>query len=159
MNLILGIDPGLYIAGYSVVDTDTWHVQEHGKTDWSYIRNILRSLSITGVALESIVVYIHTRKGGMDIKPITGICEHIGRIKQICDDKDIECKTFTRAQIIEGLTGQPPTRKNRVSKAHMQTVVQEILNLEKVIRPQDANDSVCAILAGYHQDYCYDQGN
>ena len=42
-----------------------------------------------------------------------------------------------------------PKRGFKVTKTDMQGVVQKLLNLPKFIRPQHANDAVCAILAFY----------
>lgn len=71
----------------------------------------------------------------------------MGRVIQECDRCGIQYGRLSRRMIIKTLRGKAPSPKNKVSKADMQETVRLILGLDKPIRPQHANDAVCAGLA------------
>jgi len=151
----LGIDPGSKKCGWAVVDLDRKIVVKHGHDDLNEMRNIIQGYvySIDGIVIEMLMMYKISNPN--DVLPTAYT---IGRLQEMAHDAfkemnangvnhKVEMLEFTRPEVIFRLTGRWPGRAHRVSKAELQEIVKNLLGLEKVCRPQHANDAVALILA------------
>jgi Holliday junction resolvasome RuvABC endonuclease subunit len=145
--IALGIDPGTVKHGWVKINTSDWTVFNSGHCDWLELINKFPCVDI--VLVEQIIFY-HGLPGNAQV--LVPAIEAIGRIKQVCNDCNIPVHSYTRSEIIQLLTGKRPSRGHKVSKTDMQKVVQKLLNLDKVIRPQHASDAACVILAHFIED-------
>ena len=150
-ELIICLDPGTYKCGYvEYFPNGELRFGTIGHFPWGKVRDNIQELaktySKTVVCSEEMIFYSHL-PGSAKIMPTT--MKEVGRIIQVCDDLNIPFMEMIRKDIIEGLTGEKVTRKNKVSKTDMQDCVKKLLKLAKPIRPQHANDALCAGLAFY----------
>lgn len=139
---ILCVDPGPERSGFAVLDTDSWEIGEHGTADWDDLLSYV--VEVQGFAVEKAVMY--TFPGGkVNNKQVGMTIFQTGRLYQVAQIYGKEYREEIRSEIIRGLTGKRPGGKNnKTTKADMQQVVQDLLNLEKFVRPQHANDALCA---------------
>lgn len=158
MQTILALDPGTKLCGWALINLPNWTIIDSGRDEWSYVRDLIRTKSPDGVAIERTVVYSRSNQNsGGDIHFLVPMMEHTGRILEICDQLGIEVRMDTRPDVIKKLTGHASRSKKLPQghkiKAHMQQVVMNILNLPGFIRPQHANDAVCVAIAQWHPGY------
>lgn len=149
---ILCVDPGPDSCGFAIINTDSWVVTDYGQGGWDYLINLLDQGQFDGVAVEEMISY----RGVYNTKTVIGTAFQLGRLFQVVHELKIDFRQASRKTIIKHLTGKSVygTKKGlkaiTVSKTDMQVAVQKILNLDKPIRPQHANDAVCAGLALWH---------
>ena len=144
-SLIIGIDPGTVNVGWAVYDTSTETFLGAGHDDWQNLRTriLMQRHKLVAVTCESVIIQSYQRPN----QSIVGIAQNIGRIQQLCDDLKIDFYQMARIDICEKVGGIRPKRGVKVTKTDMQNAVQKLLNLDKVIRPQHANDAACTVLA------------
>lgn len=156
---ILAVDPGPMSSGYAIIDIDTWEIEDHGTADWDALIDIAEEMANNGgvgVAVEKIIMYTFYNKSksnGPQInnKQVLESAFQTGRLYQAAKDLELEYRDETRSRIIKLITGWNTQGKgNKVTKNDMQIYVQDVLELEKIIQPQHANDAVCAGLALYN---------
>jgi Holliday junction resolvasome RuvABC endonuclease subunit len=156
---VLCVDPGPTSSGWASLDVDSWEVLDSGTADWDELITKVRSGEFGGVAVEQAIMYTLGGKSAPNNKTVVEIVFHVGRIYQVAKDCEVEFRQKIRSDIIRDLTGKKPSGKgNRVSKTDMQNAVQSILNLTTPIRPQHANDAVCAGLALWGHPHCTEVG-
>ena len=154
----LGIDPGSKKCGWAVVDLSRNTVVDHGHDDLDQMRKIINGFvySIDGIVIE--VLRVYKVSNANDLLPTAYA---IGRLQEMHHDAvrdmnsnnvkhTVELLEFTRPEVIFRLTGRWPGRTHKVSKADLQGVVQRLLQLDKPIRPQHANDAAALVVATTH---------
>jgi Holliday junction resolvasome RuvABC endonuclease subunit len=155
----LGIDPGSKKCGWAIVDLASSKVLDSGHADLNEMRKIIETnmCHLDGVVIEMLVRY--KMSNSIDL---LGTAYTIGRLQEMFYisrsleltssgiDRNIELLEFTRPEVIFRLTGRWPGRTNKVSKAGLQVIVQNLLKLEKPIRPQHANDAAALVVATTH---------
>lgn len=138
---IFCIDPGPSSSGYCILDINSWEVIDKGTADWDTLCDYITNYDLVGVAVEQIIMY-HGITNNKYVIPAAFQC---GRVYQICQQRNIEYREKERIGIIESILGHSARGKgNTTSKSQMQIEVQKILKTEQPIRPQHANDALCA---------------
>ena len=147
MNLIVGLDPGPKKCGWVLYDYDNELVMKSGHDEWYDVREMIHHHlgSLKSICVEQVIMHM----GLPPSRLIIDTAVAVGRIQQICEDNDVLYHQLPRIDICERVSGKRPKRGVKVTKADMQVAVQSLLGIPKPIRPQHANDALCAILAEY----------
>lgn len=145
-KVVLGLDPGPDKTGWALYNEELETVIKTGHDDWDTIRSILTSHTcfLKAVCVEQIIIHY----GIPANQNLPATAENVGRIQQLCADNNIDFHQFPRIKIMEKVYMRPK-RGMKISKKKMQEVVQDKLGLDKPVRPQHANDALCAILAHF----------
>jgi crossover junction endodeoxyribonuclease RuvC len=144
---ILGIDPGLQVCGYAVVDGESLieagAIRTNAKSAIEVklnqiaedIESLLKKFAPDFVAVEQL--YSHYAH------PTTAILMGHARgvILQTCAAASIEVKSFSATRIKKSLTGN-----GRASKEQVQRTIQTILRLTHLPEPPDVADAIAAAL-------------
>lgn len=144
---ILGIDPGLQICGYAVVDGDSLleagAIRTNAKSPIEVklnqiaedIESLLKKFKPEIVAVEQLYShYAHPRTAIL-------MGHARGVILQTCAAAGVEVKSFSATRIKKSLTGN-----GRASKEQMQRTIQTILRLPRLPEPPDVADAIAAAL-------------
>jgi crossover junction endodeoxyribonuclease RuvC len=144
---ILGIDPGLQICGYAVVEGD--NLIEAGAIRTNIKSPIETKLNQIAEDIESLL-----KKFRPEIVAVEQLYSHYahprtailmgharGVILQCCAAAGIEVKSFSATRIKKSLTGN-----GRASKEQMQRTIQTILRLPRLPEPPDVADAIAAAL-------------
>ena len=144
---ILCIDPGPDKCGFAILDTgeEPWTIEWAGHAPWPMLKNLVQDYEVQSVAIEAIIP-AHGSNQFINKHLVKTVFE-MGRLAEVCDWFNIPYEEMRRQTVIRLITGKGPSSKHKVTKADMQRRVKEILELDKVVRPQHANDAVCVGLA------------
>ena len=154
--VILGIDPGLAIVGFGIINKDKFKtdVIDYGvittpKEDTLPVRlekiykamcALIDKYKPEQVALEELFFNTNTTTG-------IAVAEARGVILLACIHKNLKLYEYTPLQIKQALTSN-----GRADKQQVQFMVKAILNLKSVPKPDDAADGLAAAL-------CHSQTN
>jgi crossover junction endodeoxyribonuclease RuvC len=149
--IILGIDPGLQVCGYAVLEVDggSEKVLEAGvfRTDGSAsleqrlnqiavdIQAILEKFAPSVVAVEELYSHYAHPKTAILMGHARGV------ILQRAAEAGASVKSFAATRIKKSLTGH-----GRASKQQMQLAIQSMLGLATVPEPNDVADAIAAAL-------------
>jgi crossover junction endodeoxyribonuclease RuvC len=144
---ILGIDPGLQVCGYAIVDGDSLieagAIRTNPKSLLEVklnqiakdIESLLKKFKPEIVAVEQLYShYAHPRTAIL-------MGHARGVILQSCAAVGIEVKSFSATRIKKSLTGN-----GRASKEQVQRTIQTILRLPRLPEPPDVADAIAAAL-------------
>src|SRR4030042_203097 len=148
----LGIDPGLQVCGYAVVDGDSLIEAGAIRTDAKApievrlnqiaedIESLLKKFTPEIVAVEELYShYAHPRTAIL-------MGHARGVILQSCAAAGVEVKSFSATRIKKSLTGN-----GRASKEQVQRAIQTILRLPRLPEPPDVADAIAAALCCANQ--------
>jgi len=148
---ILGIDPGLQVCGYAVVDSseDGQRLIEAGVFQTSAgpmiedrlnriaedSGTILKKFKPEIVAVEELYSHYAHPKTAILMAHARGV------ILQKCAEAGVEVKSFSATRIKKSITGN-----GRASKGQVQRTIQTMLSLSSVPEPNDVTDAIAAAL-------------
>jgi len=144
---ILGIDPGLQVCGYAVVDGDSLLEAGAIRTDAKSpieiklnqiaedIESLLKKFTPEIVAVEELYSHYAHPKTAILMGHARGV------ILQSCAAVGIEVKSFSATRIKKSLTGN-----GRASKEQMQRTIQTLLHLSRLPEPPDVADAIAAAM-------------
>ncbi len=148
---ILGIDPGLQVCGYAVLETEgsNDNLIEAGvfKTKRKLslpqrlnqiaedIQSVLDRAKPATVAVEELYSHYRFPKTSILMGHARGV------ILQKCAEVDISVKSFSATNIKKSLTGN-----GRAKKEQMQRAIQVLLGLNELPEPNDVADAIAAAL-------------
>jgi crossover junction endodeoxyribonuclease RuvC len=144
---ILGIDPGLQVCGYAVVDGDTLVEAGVFKTNSKAAievklnqiaedtKSLLEKFKPEVVAVEQLYSHYAHPKTAILMGHARGV------ILQSCAAAGIEVRSFSATRIKKSLTGN-----GRASKEQVQRTIQTILRLPQLPQPTDVADAIAAAL-------------
>lgn len=148
--IILGIDPGIAIVGYGVIETDGFHsklidygaiytpakmwVPERLDILFDGMTRLMERFSPDEVAFEELFFY-HNAKTAIDVAQARGVCVMAAyrQNKRLFE--------YTPLQVKQAVTGY-----GRAEKIQVQMMVKTILNLQAIPKPDDAADAVAVAL-------------
>ncbi|MFH1769554.1 MAG: crossover junction endodeoxyribonuclease RuvC [Parcubacteria group bacterium] len=150
---ILGIDPGTSLIGYGIVDilgnkyesvdygtfhTETnIHNKDRVKDVYDFFKKLIKKHDPEKIALESIFFFKNS-------KTVTKVSEIRGVLMLVAADAGIELQEFTPLQIKQSISNYGRADKEQVGK-----MVQLILDLKEVPKPDDVTDALAlAIVCG-----------
>jgi crossover junction endodeoxyribonuclease RuvC len=144
---ILGIDPGLQVCGYAVVDGDSLieagAIRTNAKSPLETklnqiaedIESLLKKFTPEIVAVEELYSHYAHPKTAILMGHARGV------ILQTCAAAGIGVKSFSATRIKKSLTGN-----GRASKEQVQRTIQTILRLPCLPEPPDVADAIAAAL-------------
>ena len=148
---IIGIDPGLHITGYGILDTQQRNIQlvEAGCIRTNPKHRLEARLKIIFDELNSIVDEFHPEQFSVENlyshykNPQTAIIMGHARgvIYLVASTHDIPVTEYSATRIKKSLTGY-----GRASKIQVQKMVQNALGLVKPPEPVDVTDSLAAAM-------------
>jgi crossover junction endodeoxyribonuclease RuvC len=148
---ILGVDPGLSVCGYAVIEKDTGREKllEAGAVSSDDKLTIEQRLNQIAIDFETIL-----EKFRPDVVAIEQLYSHYahpttvilmgharGVILQKCAEANVEVRSFSATRIKKSLTGN-----GRASKEQVQRTVQAVLSLPDIPQPADVADAIAAAL-------------
>lgn len=152
--IILGIDPGLAISGYGILNYtgNKFEVIDYGcietesceefpkrlKHLYDSYTSIIDMYKPKAVAIEELF-YNKNAKTAMAIAQARGV--HL----LAAENKNIPLYEYTPLQIKQGIVGY-----GRAEKRQVQEMVKVILNLKEIPRPDDAADGLAAAICHAH---------
>lgn len=144
--IILGIDPGLAIVGYGLIQVmgNKYRVLEYGsiqtypnqttdtrlKIIYDELIDLIKQYKPDEVAFEKIFHQKNT-------KTVINVAQARGVEVLACKASNLEIFEYTPLQVKQALTGY-----GRASKIQMQEGVKRILNLDGIPKPDDAADAL-----------------
>lgn len=144
---ILGVDPGLQVCGYAVVEGDNLVEAGAVRTDAKAaievklnqiaedIESLLKKFNPEVVAVEQLYShYAHPRTAIL-------MGHARGVILQSCAAAGVQVRSFSATRIKKSLTGN-----GRASKEQVQRTIQTILRLPQLPEPSDVADAIAAAL-------------
>jgi len=149
--IILGLDPGTAIVGYGVIEKKgkrEFSVMEYGCITTS--KNGRPSKRLLGIEkeLNKVVKRIKPDLAVVEklfffknLKTAIAVSEARGVILSCLEKNKIEIHEYTPLQIKQAVTGY-----GRASKQQVQKMVQGILKLDKIPKPDDAADGLAAAI-------------
>jgi crossover junction endodeoxyribonuclease RuvC len=149
---ILGIDPGLQVCGYAVVDGDSLleagAIRTNAKSPLEEklnqiaedIESLLKKFKPEVVAVEELYSHYDHPKTAILMGHARGV------ILQSCAAAGIEVKSFSATRIKKSLTGN-----GRASKEQVQRTIQTILRLPRLPEPPDVADAIAAAMCCANQ--------
>lgn len=148
--IILGIDPGLAIVGYGVINTQKGNssVVDYGvintpKEDsvpvrlekiYSGMISLVEKYNPDCIAIEELFFNTNTTTG-------INVAQARGVILLVCQQKKLKMYEYTPLQIKQALTGY-----GKAEKKQIQFMVARLLQLKAVPKPDDAADGLAVAL-------------
>ncbi|MDD5063836.1 MAG: crossover junction endodeoxyribonuclease RuvC [Phycisphaerae bacterium] len=144
---ILGIDPGLQVCGYAVVDGDS--LLEAGAIRTNPKSPIETKLNQIAEDIESLLKKFRPEMVAVEqlyshyAHPRTAILMGHARgvILQSCAAAGVEVRSFSATRIKKSLTGN-----GRASKEQVQRTIQTFLRLPRLPEPPDVADAIAAAM-------------
>ena len=149
---ILGIDPGLAIVGWSIIDFDKDGnpipvdfgaiITEKDKTTSERLKEIYEDMTTIVEKYEPEICGIETLLFYNNATTAIVVGEARGIVLLVLEQHNIPIREFTPLQIKDAVTGY-----GKADKKQVQEMVKRLCNLEKVPQPDDAADAVAVALA------------
>jgi len=155
MNLmrVLGIDPGYSLVGFSIVEEEmnSYKLLKVGVVDTSDEKDFEKKLLIIFNTIDELVkefrpefLCIEELFFSKNVKTGIKVAQTIGVIKLVALRNNIKIVEITPLEVKKYITGT----SGKHPKVQIQNLVRIILNLDDVIKPDDAADSVAIAIAG-----------
>lgn len=150
---IMGIDPGLQVCGYAVLDTDAESqdrlveagvlripagalpMEKRLNQIAEDIETLLKRLEPQIVAVEQLYSHYAHPKTAILMGHARGV------ILQKCGQQSVEVRSFAATRIKKAVTGN-----GRASKSQVQRSIQTILSLQQLPEPDDVADAMAAAM-------------
>ena len=152
--IILGIDPGLATVGYGVLKfeknkftTVAYNaiitppripVHDRLKMIYDDLQQIISLYKPKDIAIEEL--FYNTNQ-----KTVISVCEARGVILLCAHQNGLDINEYTPLQVKQSVVGY-----GRAEKKQVQTMVKNILNLEKLPKPDDAADAIAIAICHAH---------
>jgi crossover junction endodeoxyribonuclease RuvC len=155
MNLmrVLGIDPGYSLVGFSIVEEErnSYKLLKVGVVNTSDEKDFEKKLLIIFNTIDELVkefrpefLCIEELFFNKNVKTGIKVAQTIGVIKLVALKNNIKIVDITPLEVKKYITGT----SGKHPKIQIQNLVRIILNLDDVIKPDDAADSVAIAIAG-----------
>jgi crossover junction endodeoxyribonuclease RuvC len=150
---VLGIDPGYSLVGFSIVEEErnSYKLLKVGVVDTSDERDFEKKLLIIFNTIDELVkefrpefLCIEELFFNKNVKTGMKVAQTIGVIKLVALKNNIKIVEITPLEVKKYITGT----SGKHPKVQIQNLVRIILNLDDVIKPDDAADSVAIAIAG-----------
>ena len=153
--IILGIDPGTATTGFGViqVDHDEMKLMDYGCIETPKDKSLAERLKLISKDLEELVrmwtpdsIAIEELFFSKNVKTAMHVAHARGAIMQKLADEGFEIHEYKPQQIKEAVSGY-----GRAEKWQVQKMVQMILKMDVIPKPDDAADALgCAICHAQH---------
>ena len=152
--IILGIDPGLATIGFGVLkhERNKFATMDHGaiitpphtpvherlKMIYDGVQELINKYNPVDMAIEEL--FYNTNQ-----KTIISVCEARGVILLCGHQNGVKISEYTPLQVKQSVVGY-----GRAEKKQVQTMVKNILKLEKIPKPDDAADALAIAICHAH---------
>lgn len=150
-RVILGIDPGIAIVGYGLLEADSRDIQQvidvgvirtgAGLPTAQRLLSVFRELEALIQKYSPTLAAVEKLYFGKNVKTALTVGEARGVILLALESSGIPLKEFTPLEVKVALTGY-----GRADKQQMQHMVQQLLGLKEIPRPDDAADALAVAL-------------
>lgn len=148
--IIMGIDPGTAIVGYGIIKYENRKIEvlDYGciYTDkgldmskrlniiYSELDKLIEKYNPVSIAIEEIFYFKNN-------KTVISVSQARGVILLCCERNKVKTASYTPLQVKMGITGY-----GRAEKKQIQLMVQRMLKLEEIPKPDDAADALAIAL-------------
>ncbi|MFZ5425242.1 MAG: crossover junction endodeoxyribonuclease RuvC [Patescibacteria group bacterium] len=156
--IVLGIDPGTASTGYGVLKFNGSQKPElidsavistpAGIAMSKRLRMLYENLHELMKVHTPEVMVIERLFFNTNVKTAMSVGQARGIPLLVAAHYDVQIIEYTALQAKQVLTGY-----GRANKKELQSAVKQFMNLEEILRPDDANDAVAMGLCYFHKDY------
>ena len=152
--IILGIDPGIAIVGYGVVEykNNKFKVIDYGAITTSSTMNNMKRLEKIYKGIDILIKNYNIDEIGVEelffnknIKTAITVAQARGVILLACSHNNKQVYKYTPLQVKQGVVGY-----GRAKKIQVQQMVTSILNLNKIPTPDDVADALAVAICHAH---------
>ncbi len=152
--IVLGIDPGTAITGYGVVENKLGRnaIIAYGTINTTANMDMALRLSKINRDLDDLIIkynpdvvaveHLYYQKNA---KTVITVAQSRGVILMTAANRDIEVAEYTPLQVKQSVVGF-----GRAEKAQVQFMVQKLLNLKDIPKPDDAADALAVAICHLH---------
>lgn len=141
--IILGIDPGYGILGWSVIEKNM-RLLDYGVIETKSHLSIEDRIFIIHHELKRIIELYKPECGSIEkiffqknTKTAIDVAKTVGAIVLTLKMHNLDCFEYTPSQVKQALTGF-----GRATKEQMQFMVKKIFNIKEIPKPDDAADAI-----------------
>lgn len=154
--IILGIDPGIAIVGYGVVETDgnRYKVLDYGvittpaeMSSPNRLKMVYDGLNILLDRYKPDAVAIEELFFNKNVKTAIMVGQARGVLVLGVVNKGIDMYEYTPLQVKQGVVGY-----GRATKKQVQEMVKMLLNLKEIPKPDDAADALAVAISHIHSN-------
>lgn len=151
---ILGIDPGTATTGWGIIEVGGGNIipVAYGHISTSPKQTTAQRLYEVAHDLKIIIKKYKPVEAGIEdifffknIKTVVKVSQSRGAMLLILQQKKIKISEYTPLQIKQALTGY-----GRAEKKQIQIMVKNILNLEKIPKPDDTADALAVAICHFN---------
>lgn len=152
--IILGIDPGIAIVGYGVVEykNSRFRVIDYGAVTTPAHTDVTTRLDMVYRGIDTIIKNYNIDEVGIEelffnknVKTAITVAQARGVTLLACRHNNIPVYGYTPLQVKQGVCGY-----GRADKAQVQKMVTSFLNLKKVPKPDDVADALAIAICHAH---------
>lgn len=152
--IILGIDPGIAIVGYGVVEykSSRFRVIDYGAVTTPAHTDVTTRLDMVYRGIDTIIKNYNIDEVGIEelffnknVKTAITVAQARGVTLLACRHNNIPVYEYTPLQVKQGVCGY-----GRADKAQVQKMVTSFLNLKKVPKPDDVADALAIAICHAH---------
>ena len=152
--IILGIDPGIAIVGYGVIEykNNKFKVIDYGAITTSSTMNNMKRLEKIYKGIDILIKNYNIDEIGVEelffnknIKTAITVAQARGVILLACSHNNKQVYKYTPLQVKQGVVGY-----GRAKKIQVQQMVTSILNLNKIPTPDDVADALAVAICHAH---------
>lgn len=152
--IILGIDPGIAIVGYGVIEykNNKFKVIDYGAITTSSTMNNMKRLEKIYKGIDILIKNYNIDEIGVEelffnknIKTAITVAQARGVILLACSHNNKQVYEYTPLQVKQGVVGY-----GRAQKAQVQQMVTSMLKLKEIPKPDDVADALAVAICHAH---------
>lgn len=152
--IILGIDPGIAIVGYGIMEykNNKFRVIDYGAITTPSTMNTTKRLEKIYKGIDLLIKNYNIDEVGIEelffnknVKTAITVAQARGVILLACSHNDKLIYEYTPLQVKQGVVGY-----GRASKAQVQQMVTSMLNLKEIPKPDDVADALAIAICHAH---------
>lgn len=152
--IILGIDPGIAIVGYGIIEykNNKFSVIDYGAITTPSTMNMAKRLERVYKGIDLLIKNYNIDEVGVEelffnknVKTAIIVAQARGVILLACSQNDKPVYEYTPIQVKQGVVGY-----GRAGKIQVQRMVTSMLNLKKIPKPDDIADALAVAICHAH---------
>lgn len=152
--IILGIDPGIAIVGYGIVEykNNKFRVIDYGAITTPSTMDTTKRLERIYKGIDILIKNYNIDEVGVEelffnknVKTAITVAQARGVILLACSHNDKPIYEYTPLQVKQGVVGY-----GRAQKAQVQQMVTSMLNLKEIPKPDDVADALAVAISHAH---------
>ena len=152
--IILGIDPGITIVGYGIVEykNNKFRVIDYGAITTPSTMDTTKRLEQIYKGIDILIKNYNIDEVGVEelffnknVKTAITVAQARGVILLACSHNDKPIYEYTPLQVKQGVVGY-----GRAQKAQVQQMVTSMLNLKEIPKPDDVADALAVAISHAH---------